>query len=339
VCVVVLACGAASPASQRKLARQDAAAFLARFVAPDGRVVRHDQGGDTVSEGQAYAMKLAVAIGDERTFRRVWSWTRRHLQRSDGLLSWRWAGGAVVDAQPAADADLDAADALAIASRRFGRRQFAAEARRIGRSLRATETINTPTGGALVAGPWARSQGAVNPSYVDPRAFTTLARLGDQASWRRLTQASTRMVTATTRRSLPPDWARASSATAVATGAPGDQGPPSYSWNAVRVPIRFAAACSPRLRRIAASLWPRLKRRPGLLPRALGGAPLPGAQKTSAGLAGAAAAAAAAGKRARARALLGEASSLERSRPTYYGSALVALTRVAVMTDMLGRCP
>jgi endoglucanase len=339
LCVVVVACGAGSPPSQRKLAHRDAAAFLDRFVAPDGRVVRRDQGGDTVSEGQAYAMKLAVAIGDQKTFRRVWSWTRRHLQRSDGLLSWHWAGGRVVDRQPAADADLDAAHALALAARRFGRRGLAVEARRIGRTLRATETVNTPAGGALVAGPWARSEGVVNPSYADPRAFTVLARLGDRASWRRLARASTRMVAAVAgHRSLPPDWARASGGSAVASGAPGKPGPPSYSWDAVRVPIRFAGACAAGRRRIAASLWPRLSREPGVLPRALGGRPLNGAQKSSAGLAGAAAAAAAAGKAGRARALLDEASALERGHPTYYGSALVALTRVSVMTHMLGRC-
>ena len=284
-------------------------------------------------------MKLAVAIDDEKTFRRVWSWTRRHLQRADGLLSWRWARGRVTDRQPAADADLDAALALALAAPRFGRPGLAAEARRIGRALRATETVNTPAGGALVAGPWARSDGLVNPSYADPRAFTVLARLGDRASWRRLARASTRMVAAVSGHgSLPPDWARASGGDAVASGAPGKPGPPSYSWDAVRVPIRFAGACSADKRRIAARLWPRLSREPGVLPRAVRGAPLHGAQKSSAGLAGAAAAAAAAGRSGTARELLDEASSLERDHPTYYGSALVALTRVSVMRHMLGRC-
>jgi endoglucanase len=228
---------------------------------------------------------------------------------------------------------------LALAARRFGRRSLAAEARRIGRTLRATETVNTPAGGALVAGPWARSEGVVNPSYADPRAFSALARLGDQASWHRLARASTRMVAAVAGHgSLPPDWARASGGNAVASGAPGKPGPPSYSWDAVRVPIRFAGACSADRRRIAASLWPPLSRQPGVLPRALRGPPLGGAQKSSAGLAGAAAAAAAAGKSRTARRLLDEASGLERGHPTYYGSALVALTRVSVMTHMLGRC-
>jgi hypothetical protein len=41
-----------SPLSLTTLARRDAQTFLSRYVADDGRVVRQDQGGDTVSEGQ-----------------------------------------------------------------------------------------------------------------------------------------------------------------------------------------------------------------------------------------------------------------------------------------------
>lgn len=63
--------------------------FFAGYVDDDGRVVRHDEGGDTVREGQAYAMLLAVAAGDRSRFHRIWSWTKEHLQRPDGLLAWR----------------------------------------------------------------------------------------------------------------------------------------------------------------------------------------------------------------------------------------------------------
>ena len=79
--------------------------FLPSYVDPDGRVVRRDEGGDTVSEGQAYALLIAVALGDRPRFDAVWTWTREHLQRPDRLLSWRWADGAVVDPNSASDAD------------------------------------------------------------------------------------------------------------------------------------------------------------------------------------------------------------------------------------------
>src|SRR5690348_4029051 len=55
-------------------ARASGVRFLDRYMDPDGRVVRHDQGGDSVSEGQAYAMLAAVAIDDRARFARAWRW-------------------------------------------------------------------------------------------------------------------------------------------------------------------------------------------------------------------------------------------------------------------------
>src|SRR3954466_7344499 len=83
--------------------------FLDEYVEADGRVVRRDEGGDVVSEGQAYGMLIAVAVGDEARFRSIWNWSKTHLRRADGLLAWRWADGEVAGPNSAADADLDAA--------------------------------------------------------------------------------------------------------------------------------------------------------------------------------------------------------------------------------------
>ena len=60
--------------------------FLDDYVETDGRVVRRDEGGDVVSEGQAYGMLIAAAVGDETRFRSIWKWTKTHLRRADGLL-------------------------------------------------------------------------------------------------------------------------------------------------------------------------------------------------------------------------------------------------------------
>ena len=110
----------------RKLTPQQRASrggFLATsssgYVTRDGRVVRRDQGGDTVGEGQAYGMLLAAAIGDQRRFDTIWTWTKKNLRRPDGLISFLWRDGHVVDPQAASDADLDATRALLVASCRF----------------------------------------------------------------------------------------------------------------------------------------------------------------------------------------------------------------------------
>ena len=103
-------------------------------------MIRTDQGGDTVSEGQAYGMLLSVAVDDRARFNAVWGWTRMHLLRPDGLLASRWAAGRVVSTRPATDADLDAADALALASERFGDSSYRQWAARMAHAILNQET-------------------------------------------------------------------------------------------------------------------------------------------------------------------------------------------------------
>ena len=297
--------------------------FLDEYVADDGRVVRHDQGGDTVSEGQAYAMLLAVAESDEERFDRVWTWTREHLRREDGLLSWRWADGRVTDREAAADADLDAARALMLAAKRFDDPRYAEDGRALGRAVSEHETARS----VLVAGPW--TEDVVNPSYWSPRAFAAIERVDLNRPTRRFTDQLTAD-------GLPPDWAQVQSWGAVATGPPSG-GDAIYSYDAVRLPIRLAESCQPEDRALAARLWPRLRDHPGAARRALDGTPLTGDEHPVA-LAGAAAAAHAAGDREAASELLDRAERLDEERPSYYGGAWVELTRAMLKPGALGTC-
>ncbi len=190
-------------------------------------MIRHDQGGDTVSEGQAYAMLLAVANGDRRRFDLAWRWTRIHLQRRDGLLSWHWKRR-VLDRQSATDADLDAAWALALASRRWGG-AYGSAAARIARGVLARETARIVGKLVLVAGPWAVAGGVVNRSYFSPGAYAALARVVPDGRWARMDAA----------------------------GIHATQG---YGYDAFRAPVRYAASCSPADRRVAARWWPEARR-------------------------------------------------------------------------------
>ena len=297
--------------------------FLDEYVADDGRVVRHDQGGDTVSEGQAYAMLLAVAESDEERFDRVWTWTREHLRRPDGLLSWRWAGGRVTDREAAADADLDAARALMLAAKRFDKPRYAEDGRALGRAVSEHETAQS----VLVAGPW--TEDVVNPSYWSPRAFAAIERVDLNEPTRRFTDQLTAD-------GLPPDWAQVQSWGAVPTGPPSG-GDAIYSYDAVRLPIRLAESCQSEDRALAARLWPRLREHPGAARRALDGAPLTGDEHPAA-LAGAAAAAHAAGDDEAASELLDRAERLDDEHPSYYGSAWIELTRAMLKPGALGTC-
>lgn len=345
---LALAIFTAPPAGASALqpsARASAIAFLNRYVASDGRVVRLDQGNDTVSSGQAQAMLLAAALGQRGQYASIWGWAQRHIQLRDGLLASRWASGRIVNAQPASDADLDAARALLVASTRFHDRAYAAAGLRIARAVLANETVTRGRILVLVAGPWARSRGIVDPGYWAPRTFAQLgAATGDrrfgalEASAVRLTS----QLTAATPH-LPSDWAAVSASGAIhpIAAPPGHPAaPPQYSIDAARLPIRFAEGCTASARRLAASLWPffagQAVNRIGAS-YALDGT-LTNPDQTAVTLVGAAAAAASAGQLGTANGLLAQAQQIDNRFPTYFGSAWIAIAQVELGSNALGGC-
>src|SRR3954453_4370013 len=148
------------------------AAFQARFVAPEGRVVDTGNGGISHSEGQGWGMLLAVRADDRRGFETLHAWTRRTLQRPrDALHAWRFRPGAAVpvdDPNNATDADLCIAWALLEAGRRWGSPDHLAAGAAIGRDL--LRFLVRPAGsfGVLLPGlqGFERAEHlVVNPSY------------------------------------------------------------------------------------------------------------------------------------------------------------------------------
>jgi endoglucanase len=310
-------------------AEQSAAAerFLSDYVDRDGRVVRHDEGGDTVSEGQAYALLVATALGDESRFDRVWTWTRANLQRPDGLFAWRWSDGAVSDATPATDADVDIARALAMAGDRFDRAELVDEARRVASAVLEHETAEAGGKLVLVAGPWARDDRIVNPSYLATCGGADLEAVTGDARWARLAADAVDLVDALTEEGLPPDWAVLDDDGQLRPVAGPDEGdgPGRYGLDAARIPARLPAC--PDGAGVAADLWERLRdldERGAALAYSLDGELLESARHPV-GLIGAAGAARAAGDSGAARELLDRAADLDRDHPTYYGAAWLAL--------------
>ncbi|MDP8928017.1 MAG: glycosyl hydrolase family 8 [Actinomycetota bacterium] len=319
--------------------------FLDTYVDPDGRVVRRDQGGDTVSEGQAYALLAAVAVGDRSRFERVWEWTSTHLERDDALLASHWDEGRIVDSQPAADADLDAARALLLAAERFQSDRYHDQAAELAAAILKWETGEVAGQRVLVAGPWAATNSpfTVNPSYFSPRGFGLLASGLNEPRWSEVRASSYRLIDGLTDTppGLPPDWAQAEPSGEVRPiPAPGSNGRPQYGYDAVRVLIRMAADCQPRGQELAARPWPFLRDQIdaglvdvyGLDGERIGEGPHPVA------FVAAAAAAHAAGDRQASADLLARAEHLDRERPSYYGAAWVALGRVILTTDLLDEC-
>jgi endoglucanase len=318
--------------------------FLNRYAEPDGRVVRLDQGGDTVGEGQAYGMLIAAAIGDAKRFNAIWGWTKSNLRRPDGLLSFRWLNGRVLDPQAATDADLDASRALLVASCRFHTPALRQEALQLGRAIMRVEVTSVGGVPVLTAGPWAVIPPiTVNPSYFSPATFAALQAASRDPSWGALAKSS-RSITDTLMTPpsrLPPDWARIEDGKPVAIGSPSaPQTTPQFGFDAVRTLIRMAEDPNPAGRRIAARAWPVfIAANPTKLPvnHALSGRPI-GDTLNPVVLVAAAGAADAAGQAAARDGLLDEAEALDARFPTYYGAAWVALGRIMLTTKLLNAC-
>jgi endoglucanase len=318
--------------------------FLNRYVTPDGRVSRLDQGGDTVGEGQAYGMLLAAAIGDSRRFDAIWGWTKSNLRRADGLISFLWAHGRVQDPQAASDADLDASRALLLAACRFHRPALRQEGLQLGNSIMRVEVASFRGAPVLTAGPWAVTPPVtVDPSYFSPATFAALRAASGDGRWSSLA-ASSRSITSALMAApsrLPPDWARLEGDKPVPIGSPSaPQTPPRFGFDAVRTLVRMAEDPNPAGRQIAARAWPVFEGQdPTKLPveHDLSGRPI-GNILHPVVLVAAAGAADAAGQAAARDGLLDEAETLDRRSPTYYGAAWVALGRLMLTTKLLDAC-
>jgi endoglucanase len=351
VAIVIAACGGKSKSSTTSgevspnATVASAQRFLNRYVQPDGRVSRIDQGGDTVGEGQAYGMLMAAAIGDEKRFDAIWDWTKSNIRRPDGLLAFLWKDGKVVNPDAASDADLDAVRALFAASCRFQRPALKRDALKLARSILNLETISTQPGTVvLVAGQWATKPPiTVNPSYFSPATFAVLQKETRDVRWGTLAGTSRTIVNDLLKGSnrLPPDWTQLQGGRPVPTGPPDNPNSRAlFTFDAPRTLMRFAEDPDPAGRRIAARAWPVFKGRdPNTIPVEfdLKGNPA-GSTKHPIVLVAAAAAASAAKDTAERDKLLDAAEALDRQTPTYYGAAWVALGRIMLTTRYLNPC-
>jgi endoglucanase len=325
---------------------QHAATGLAPpYLRPDGRVVRTDQGGDTVSEGQAYGMLLADAAGNHATFARIWEWTSDHLQLGNGLFAWHASpAGKVIGQQPASDADLLIAWALL---RYYGPGAAAwhRDGRRVAGAILAREVTTGPGGvPVLTAGPWATGRPAsLDPSYWSLSAFQGLARLTGDQEWHRLAVGAITLTRELTHNGqlLPPDWAELTAAGALRPEPAPDGSQPvtQYGPDAQRTVVWYAASCDPQARMLAAHWWPLL--RPGSRDQALILRPTGTMLNPTPAvlpMVASAAAAKASGDSAAARRLLQRATAQQQSHPTYYGAAWGALGSVLLGTSNLNTC-
>ncbi len=220
--------------------------FKARFLSREGRIVDNSNGNVSHSEGQGFAMLLAVRFDDQDTFRRLLDWTRGNLSRpTDSLYAWCFRpgepGGRPGDRNNATDGDLMIAWALTEASDKWGQPALRALAAATARDILARMTVQVGERTYLLPGCQGFLDNAsvtTNPSYYIFPAFQALRAVAPSPLWGQLEATGLRLARTARfgRFGLIADWVAVS---LDGSGQPGiaPNQPARFSYDACRVPL------------------------------------------------------------------------------------------------------
>ncbi len=224
-------------------------AFRGRYLAREGRVVDTGNRNVSHSEGQGYALMVAVRADDRASFDHMLAWTRRTLKRrQDNLHAWRFqpdAANPVADQNNATDGDLFIGWALLEAGRRWGNPEHLALGTAIARDV--LKHLVRRSGGYTVLLPGTRGfekrdRTILNPSYYVFPAIRALAQAVPDPAWVRMAADGLGLLRAARfgRWKLPADWVAVAKADGTISIA--DNFAPRFSYDAVRVPLYLAWA-------------------------------------------------------------------------------------------------
>lgn len=241
-----------SPLSQ---AAQAWESYKARFFQPDGRIVDTGNGNVSHTEGQGFAMLMAVANDDKATFDKLWQWTDSHLKnKENGLYYWRYnpaESNPVADKNNAADGDILIAWALLKASARWQDKGYGTASDAITKAL-LSHSVTRYAGYRVmlpgVQGFKLEDSVVLNPSYFVFPAWQAFAARSHLHVWNQLIQDGEKLLEkmGTGKANLPADWMSLDAKGAL---TPAKAWPPRMSYDAIRVPlyIRWSNAKSPLL--------------------------------------------------------------------------------------------
>jgi endoglucanase len=229
-------------------ARVDWNSFKNRFVSEDGRVIDVRQDKTSHSEGQGYAMLLAVKHNDREAFDRIWTWTRANIgvRQGDALLAWSWGrrptgDWEVRDYNNASDGDTLVAWALLLADRNWPEQGYLQAGKTLIESIR--EHLVLKKGGRLQLLPGYfgfQRDGKVilNPSYWIFEAYDCFARVDKRSFWTSLKQDALQLSSALTfgHLNLPADWAMITESGFELNEARSTH----FGYEAVRIPLYMA---------------------------------------------------------------------------------------------------
>ncbi len=217
--------------------------FKSRFMTSDGRI--QDTGNNNVShtEGQGYAMLMAVWYNDRSSFDSLWRWTQQHLKNpQNGLFYWKYnpaAANPVADKNNASDGDVLIAWALLKAGQKWQNPAYMQASQNIQKAIVDRDVITFSGHTVMLPG----SQGfnktsyvVLNPSYFLFPAWRDFAASSHLRVWTDLIDSGMDLL-AKMRfgdAGLPVDWVALNTDGSV---APATAWPPRFSYDAIRVPL------------------------------------------------------------------------------------------------------
>ena len=202
------------------------------------RVQRVENGNDTVSEGIAYGMMIAVYMGDQTPFDQLWRYALRFMD-GKGLMNWhiRADGSGPAESGSASDADEDMAWALVMADKQWGGKGTLQDTYlNYGKGLIQKiwqNDIDHGRGEMLKPGDnWMENK--TNPSYFAPAYYRVFAKVSGDTNWNKVIDSSYNIINQSlthgnAANGLVPDWCSSN-------GSP--QG--DYKYDACRTPFRIA---------------------------------------------------------------------------------------------------
>lgn len=241
--------------------------YKGRFLMADGRII--DTGNNSVShtEGQGFAMMMAVRNNDRASFDKIWGWTKKNLQNPEtGLFYWRYnpvAADPIVDKNNATDGDTFIAWALLKAGNQWKDNAYLTASDAITKALVARNVISFAGYRVMLPGMKGfnlNSYVNLNPSYFVFPAWEDFAQRSHLTVWRELINDGQKLLVKMRfgNTQLPADWV---SLYADGRVTPAKEWPARFSYDAIRVPlyVKWAQPASPLLAPYSA-YWGRFTR-------------------------------------------------------------------------------
>ncbi|MBK6853951.1 MAG: cellulase [Burkholderiales bacterium] len=219
--------------------------FAARFMQADGRVVDITFDRKSTSEGQSYALFLALVANRRQQFDLILTWTSDNLadgQLGNRLPAWLWGlredgSWGVKDQNAASDADLWIAYSLFEAARLWKSPGYARTAHQLLALIRSSEIADSGRAGpVLLPAPVGfkldGDRYRIDPSYLPGFMFRYFAGIDPKGPWQSVWDAYIRMAPKVFSKGIAPDLYVVDAA---GTVSPDSEREPSGSYDAIRV--------------------------------------------------------------------------------------------------------